>query len=137
MTHGGPHMFDLDDGESYEDLARELDRLYQARRRSTVRLGGPLEHIQADEENIERGLAQLVLSLVELLRQLLEKQALRRMENGTLTDDEIERLGTTFMKLKERMDDLQIAFGLEDEDLNIDLGPLGKPVEDRARNHPS
>ena len=81
--------------------------------------------VDADPERVERGLAQLVLTLVELLRQLMERQALRRMENGTLSDDEIERLGETFMKLAQRMDELKAEFGLEDRDLNLDLGPLG------------
>ncbi len=81
--------------------------------------------IDADPERVERGLAQLVLTLVELLRQLMERQALRRMEGGTLTDEEIERLGETFMKLAQRMEELKREFGLEDADLNLDLGPLG------------
>jgi hypothetical protein len=81
--------------------------------------------VDADPERVERGLAQLVLTLVELLRQLMERQALRRMENGNLTDDEIERLGETFMKLAQRMDELKAEFGLRDSDLNLDLGPLG------------
>jgi hypothetical protein len=81
--------------------------------------------VTADPENVERGLAQLVLTLVELLRQLMERQALRRMEAGSLDDDQIERLGQTFMKLAERMDELKAEFGLRDEDLNLDLGPLG------------
>ena len=81
--------------------------------------------VSADPETVERGLAQLVLTLVELLRQLMERQALHRMERGTLTDDEVERLGETFMKLAERMDELKAEFGLRDEDLNLDLGPLG------------
>ena len=82
--------------------------------------------IGADPETVERGLAQLVLTLVELLRQLMERQALRRMDAGTLDDDEIERLGQTFMKLADRMDELKAEFGLRDEDLNLDLGPLGR-----------
>jgi Gas vesicle protein K len=82
--------------------------------------------VSADPETVERGLAQLVLTLVELLRQLMERQALRRMDQGTLDDDEIERLGRTFMKLSERMDELKAEFGLRDEDLNLDLGPLGR-----------
>jgi len=82
--------------------------------------------VSADPETVERGLAQLVLTLVELLRQLMERQALRRMDEGTLDDDEIERLGRTFMKLAERMDELKAEFGLRDEDLNLDLGPLGR-----------
>jgi hypothetical protein len=81
--------------------------------------------ITADPETVERGLAQLVLTLIELLRQLMERQALRRMEQGTLDDEEIERLGKTFMRLSERMDQLKREFGLRDEDLNLRLGPLG------------
>jgi hypothetical protein len=81
--------------------------------------------INADPETVERGLAKLVLTLIELLRQLMERQALRRMEAGSLTDEEIERLGQTFMKLEQRMDELRREFELEREDLNLDLGPLG------------
>jgi len=81
--------------------------------------------VDADPERVEKGLAQLVLTLVELLRQLMERQALRRMEQGTLDDDEIERLGQTFMKLAERMEELKAEFELEDADLNLNLGPLG------------
>jgi hypothetical protein len=81
--------------------------------------------VDADPERVERGLAQLVLTLVELLRQLMERQALRRMENGSLTDEEVERLGETFMKLAQRMEELKVEFGLEERDLNLDLGPLG------------
>ena len=82
--------------------------------------------INADGERIERGLAQLVLTLVELVRQVLERQALRRVEGGTLSDDEIERLGTALMQLEERMEELKDEFGLGNEDLNLDLGPLGR-----------
>jgi hypothetical protein len=71
-------------------------------------------------------LGQLVLTVVELLRQLLEKQALRRIDGGSLTEDEIERLGLTFLELNEQMKWLKEAYGLTDEDLNLDLGPLGK-----------
>jgi Gas vesicle protein K len=81
--------------------------------------------LNADPENLEKGLAHLVLTLVELLRQLMERQALRRIEGGTLDDEEIERLGRTFMALSERMEELKRAFGLEDEELNLNLGPLG------------
>jgi hypothetical protein len=81
--------------------------------------------VNADPESVERGLAQLVLTLVELLRQLMERQALRKMENGSLDDEQIERLGLTFMRLAERMEELKAEFGLEQEDLNLDLGPLG------------
>ncbi len=81
--------------------------------------------IEADPERVEQGLAQLVLTLIELLRQLMERQAIRRVEAGTLDDDEIERMGETFMKLEQRMEELKAEFGLADEDLNLDLGPLG------------
>jgi gas vesicle protein GvpK len=81
--------------------------------------------VRADPETVERGLAQLVLTLIELLRQLMERQALRRMEHGALTDEQVERLGQTFMKLADRMDELKVEFGLTDADLNLDLGPLG------------
>jgi hypothetical protein len=81
--------------------------------------------VNADPERVEKGLAQLVLTLIELLRQLMERQALHRMEQGALSDDEIERLGETFMKLSQRMEELKAEFGLEDKDLNLELGPLG------------
>ena len=81
--------------------------------------------VNADPERLERGLAKLVLTLIELIRQLLERQAIRRIEGGSLNDDEIERLGQTFMKLEARMEDLKAIFGLIDEDLNLNLGPLG------------
>jgi Gas vesicle protein K len=78
-----------------------------------------------DPERVERGLATLVLTIVELLRQLMERQALRRVENGSLSDDQIERIGSTLMALEARMAELREHFGLEPEDLNLDLGPLG------------
>jgi CRISPR/Cas system-associated endonuclease Cas1 len=81
--------------------------------------------VEADPEQLERGLAQLVLTLIELIRQLMERQALRRIESGQLTEEEVERLGRTFMALAERMDELLEIFGLEKDDLNLDLGPLG------------
>jgi hypothetical protein len=81
--------------------------------------------VTADPEKVEQGLAQLVLTLIELLRQLMERQALRRMDEGSLSEEQIERLGTTFMRLAQRMDELKAEFGLRDEDLNLDLGPLG------------
>jgi hypothetical protein len=97
------------------------------------RIAGELDHlpeafprrVNADPEQVEKGLAQLVLTLVELLRQLMERQALRRMDNGTLTEEQIERLGDTFLKLDRRMRELTEEFGLEEEDLNLNLGPLG------------
>ena len=85
-----------------------------------------LDRIDADPETVERGLAQLVLTLIELLRQLMERQALRRVEAGGLDDETVERLGQTLMALEERMEELKQIFGLSDDDLNLDLGPLGR-----------
>lgn len=82
------------------------------------------ERIAADSEVVENGLAKLVLSIIELVRRLLEKQALRRMDAGNLTDEEIERLGNALMKLEEKMAELKRSFGLSDEDLNLKLGPV-------------
>jgi hypothetical protein len=81
--------------------------------------------VNADPESVEKGLAHLVLTIVELLRQLMERQALRRIDVGDLTDEQIERIGVTLMALDEQMVALREYFGLEPEDLNLDLGPLG------------
>jgi hypothetical protein len=81
--------------------------------------------LNADPEGVEQGLAKLVLTLIELLRRLMEKQAMRRIEHGTVTDEEIEKLGVAFMKLEEKMIELREVFGLSEEDLNLNLGPLG------------
>lgn len=81
--------------------------------------------VDLDPDTVERDLAQLVLTVVELLRQLMERQALRRVETGDLTEEQEERIGLTLMLLDERMDELLERFGLRPEDLNIDLGPLG------------
>jgi Gas vesicle protein K len=85
----------------------------------------PRHRIEDDPETVERGLVTLVLTLVELLRQLMERQALRRVEDGTLDDEQIENIGRTLMSLESRMAELTDHFGLDPEDLNLDLGPLG------------
>ncbi|WP_089157457.1 gas vesicle protein K [Micromonospora sp. NBS 11-29] len=86
----------------------------------------PLDRrLAVDENSVERGLASLVLTVVELLRQLMERQALRRVDLGDLTDEQIERLGATLMALEEQMTQLREHFGLTPEDLNLNLGPLG------------
>lgn len=82
--------------------------------------------VNATPENADHGLAQLVLTLIELIRKLVEKQAIRRVEGGSLSEEEIERLGETLMKLEMKMDELKKIFNLSDEDLNINLGPLGE-----------
>jgi Gas vesicle protein K len=84
------------------------------------------ERIDADPEHVEQGLARLVLTLIEVLRKVLEHQAVRRMDGGSLSDEEVERLGLALLRLSERMDELKRLFGLDDEDLEIDLGPLGR-----------
>lgn len=84
------------------------------------------ERIELNPENVEQGLSKLVLIVIELLRHLLEGQAMRRVEGGMLSDEEVEQLGITFQHLEEKVMELKKATGLENEDLNINLGPLGK-----------
>jgi uncharacterized protein Yka (UPF0111/DUF47 family) len=100
----------------------EIDRLEEAAKSIEQ---AATNRINATPDNAEHGLAKLVLTLIELIRKLVEKQAIRRVEGGTLSDDEIERLGETLMKLENKMDELKKVFDLTDEDLNLDLGPLG------------
>jgi hypothetical protein len=84
------------------------------------------DRINADPERVEQGLARLVLTLIEVVRKVLEHQAVRRMDGGGLSAEEVERLGLALLKLDARMQDMKGAFGLTDEDLQIDLGPLGR-----------
>jgi len=84
------------------------------------------KHINLDPDKIKNGLAQLVLTLVKLIQELLEKQAVTRIDAGSLTDDEIEKVGLTLMRQAEEIEKLRKIFGLEKEELNIDLGPFGK-----------
>ena len=108
-------------------LAGPLDGKLDPFARELPHLGKALSRrIDADPESVEQGLAQLVLTIVELLRQLMERQALRRIDGGGLSDQQIEDLGRTFMALDEKMEELREVFGLEPEDLNLDLGPLGR-----------
>ncbi len=88
--------------------------------------GGQVGRINIDHDNVKNGFGQLVLTLVKLLHELIERQAIRRIEAGSLRDDEIERLGVTLMKQAQEIDRLRKQFGLEEEDLNINLGPIGK-----------
>lgn len=82
--------------------------------------------LNLDQNNLKNGLGQLVLTLVKLLHELLERQGIRRIEAGSLTDEQIERLGLTLMKQAQEIDRLRQEFGLEEDDLNLDLGPLGQ-----------
>ena len=103
-----------------DDTSSPLDRVAE---HSLDSLTG---RVSADPETVERGLVQLVLTLVELLRQLMERQAVRRLDAGAMSLEETERVGLTLMLLEKRMAELRDYFGLTPEDLNLDLGPLGK-----------
>jgi len=100
-----------------EELRRELER--------TASSHSPLRW-NADPDEVQRSVAQLVLTLVEFIRKLLERQAIRRMEGGTLTDEQTEDIGRALMKLEETVRDIAVTFGIPVEDLNLDLGPIGK-----------
>jgi CII-binding regulator of phage lambda lysogenization HflD len=88
-----------------------------------------IEKIECSPETIEQGLARLVLSLIELLRRVLERQAIRRMEGGSLDETKIEELGQSLMKLESKVHEIAAAFGLRPEDLNLELGPLGNLLD--------
>ena len=100
-----------------EDLRKELER--------TARGASPLRW-NADPDDVQRSVAQLVLTLVEFVRKLLERQSIRRMEAGTLTDRQVEDVGRALMQLEETVRDIAATFGIPPEDLNLDVGPLGK-----------
>ena len=106
----------MDPEDELEELRREIERVR----------GILPEHVDVDPDGVEQGLAKLVLTLVEFLRQLLERQAIRRMDGGTLSDDEIERVGLALMRLEGKVRELAVAFGVDPDDLNIGLGPVGK-----------
>ena len=80
----------------------------------------------ADPDDVQRSVAKLVLTLVEFIRRLLERQAIRRMEKGTLSDEQVEDVGRALMQLEETVQDMAARFGVPAEDLNLDLGPVGK-----------
>jgi len=101
--------------DSPQDFIEEIEKIQNALPK----------RIDANPKNVEKGLAKLVLTLIELIRKLLEKQAMRRVDAGSLTEEEIERVGETLMKLENKMQELKGVFGLKDEELNINLGPLG------------
>jgi hypothetical protein len=111
------------------DPASDLDQELTELRREVERLRGILpERVDVDPEGVEHGLANLVLALVEFLRQLLERQAVRRMEGGTLTDEEVERMGLALMRLEQKVHEMARAFGLDPSELNLGLGPLGRLI---------
>lgn len=102
---------------------REIDALRHELEAKRAEL---LPRWNADPEDVQRSVAQLVLSLVEFLRKLLERQAIRRMEHETLTEEEIERIGVALMRLESTVHEMAGQFGLTPEELNLDLGPLGR-----------
>jgi hypothetical protein len=105
--------------------AADFDRLVAELREIAPSLP---QRLDANAEDIDAGLGRLVLTLVEFLRQVLEHQAVRRMEGGSLSDDEVERIGLALMRLEERLEEIKKVFGIDGEDLNIDLGPLGRLI---------
>jgi len=88
------------------------------------------QRMETDPESVERDLLKLVLTIIELVRQLMEAQALRRVEQGDLSDEQVEGLGLGLMHLEEAMEDLKSRYDLTTADLNIDLGPLGTLLSD-------
>jgi hypothetical protein len=100
----------------------------------TLETSGPPSRVDCTAENIDQGLARLVLSVIEFLRQLLERQAIRRMEGGTLTDHQVEEMGSALMKLEAKIQELAAHFGLTPAELNLDLGPLGRLVDSPPAN---
>jgi hypothetical protein len=102
-----------------DDLWRELER--------SASSDSPLRW-NADPDDVQRSVAQLVLTLVEFVRKLLERQAIRRMQNGTLTDDQTEDIGRALMTLEDTVRDIALRFGLSLDELNLDLGPVGKLI---------
>jgi hypothetical protein len=105
--------------QELEDLRTELERRLAAQ---------PAPRWNAAPEEVERSVAQLVLALVEFIRKLMERQAIRRMEQDTLTPEQVERLGLALMRLEETVHDLAGRFGIPPEELNLDLGPIGKLI---------
>lgn len=103
---------------------RELESLRAELERQAALAAAP--RWNADPEDVQRSVARLVLTLVEFIRQLLERQAIRRMEGGTLSPEETEAVGVALMRLEETVRDIASRFGLEPDDLNVDLGPLGR-----------
>jgi len=106
---------DLDNIDNIGDFTEDISTLNDSFK----------NRLNADPEGVQQGLAKLVLTLIELLRRLMENQAMRRIENGTVDDSDIEKLGEAFMNLELKMIELRDAFDLTEEDLNLNLGPLG------------
>jgi regulator of sirC expression with transglutaminase-like and TPR domain len=114
---------------SRSDAVRlEIEELEALRAELERRTAAEAPRWNADPEDVRRSVAKLVLTLVEFIRKLMERQAIRRMEADTLTPDEIESVGLALMRLEETIQEMAQTFGLDPQDLNLDLGPLGKLV---------
>ncbi len=114
---------------SQQDAVRlEIEELDALRAEIERRAAAEAPRWNADPEEVQRSVARLLLALAEFLRRLMEKQAIRRMEAGTLTDEEVEKLGLALMRLEETLHEIAARFGLAPEDLNLDLGPLGRLI---------
>jgi hypothetical protein len=109
-----------------KDVVAMQVRELEALRKEIERRAASAPRWNADPQDVQRSVVRLVLALVEFLRKLLEKQAIRRMESGTLTPEQTEAIGLALMRLEETVRDLAARFGLKPEDLNLDLGPLGR-----------
>jgi hypothetical protein len=116
VTRGGLTISEV---AKLDDLRRDLERASRQSSSSPLRWN-------ADPDDVQRSVAQLVLTLVEFIRQLLERQAIRRMDAGTLTPAQTEEVGRALMKLEETVTDIAAKFGIRPEELNLDLGPAGK-----------
>ena len=116
-----------DSFQTPEQIAQAVSDL---KSRLEGRSGETSQRIDCNSENIEQGLARLVLGLIELLRRLLERQAVRRMEGNSLSDQQVEDMGLALMKLEAKVAELAANFGLKPEDLNLDLGPLGHLLDE-------
>jgi hypothetical protein len=121
-TRRDPTLTDEPTNITPDDLEQRVEGISQE---LSAMASGSTQRIDCDSENIEQGLARLVLSLIELLRRLMERQAIRRMEGGSLEDAQIEEMGLALMKLEQKIRELAEQFNLKPEDLNLDLGPLG------------
>jgi len=111
--------------KTHDELAAEIAEI---RKQLAAATHGTVQRIECEPESIEQGLAKLVLGLIELLRRVMERQAIRRMEGGSLSDEQIENMGLALMKLEAKIRELATSFGLKPEDLNLDLGPLGNTL---------
>ncbi|MFY9826697.1 MAG: gas vesicle protein K [Thermoanaerobaculia bacterium] len=114
---------------SQQDAVRlEIEELDALRAEIERRTAAEAPRWNADPEDVQRSVARLLLAITEFLRKLMERQAIRRMEAGTLTDEEVEKLGLALMRLEETLHEMAARFGLAPEDLNLDLGPLGRLI---------